>query len=181
LTCDFWAKNAKNKCSGKNKGKSNGNKSVTSPFGLRSGLRQSGSPRRGWLDAGLKAPLYFRSNGKGNARRQQQIPHSTSLRAGSSGMTTRKARATAVALCGLAKGGERSGFLHGAAHNGVSSFERNDGRSVCAGENGQRQRQPQVLRLGVRRCANASLRMTEFVWVWVGRHGLGGQDHRVLG
>jgi hypothetical protein len=38
LTCDFWAKNAKNK----NRQRQKAVKSVASPFGLRSGLRQSG-------------------------------------------------------------------------------------------------------------------------------------------
>jgi hypothetical protein len=41
LTCDFWAENAE-------KYKDKGNRSVASPFGLRSGLRQSGGPK-GWL------------------------------------------------------------------------------------------------------------------------------------
>jgi hypothetical protein len=44
LTCDFWAENARRKI----KTKAKAIKSVASPFGLRSGLRQ---------DAGLKAPL----------------------------------------------------------------------------------------------------------------------------
>jgi hypothetical protein len=70
LTCDFWAKNAKNKMqtvktkakttaktTAKNNDKSKGNKSVASPFGLRSSLRQSGGQLRCWLDAGLKRVL----------------------------------------------------------------------------------------------------------------------------
>jgi hypothetical protein len=39
LTSGFWAENSERKSNDKNKG----NKSVASPFGLCSGLRQSGS------------------------------------------------------------------------------------------------------------------------------------------
>jgi hypothetical protein len=46
LTCDFWAENAKEKI----RAKAKAIKSVASPFGLRSGLRQSGDAfRRGFL------------------------------------------------------------------------------------------------------------------------------------
>jgi hypothetical protein len=77
LTCDFWAKNAKEKCKNKNKG----NKSVASPFGLRSCLRQSGRPLCGWLDAGLKERAKAEALAYLDAKRpqlqrqkQQQIP-----------------------------------------------------------------------------------------------------------
>jgi hypothetical protein len=63
LTCDFWAENAKKKCNGKcnrkSKGKNNGNKSVASPFGLRSGLRQSGGRFAAGFRRGAEAPLYL--------------------------------------------------------------------------------------------------------------------------
>jgi hypothetical protein len=45
LTCDFWAENAKEKI----KAKAKAMKSVTSPCGLRSSLRQSGSAFRAGL------------------------------------------------------------------------------------------------------------------------------------
>ena len=48
LTCDFWAENAEKKCNGK----SDSNKSVAPPCGLRSG--QSGSRFAAVLDARLK-------------------------------------------------------------------------------------------------------------------------------
>src|SRR5258707_6913144 len=42
--------------------------SVASPCGLRSGLRQSGRPLRGWLERRAEARLYLRGNGKSNLR-----------------------------------------------------------------------------------------------------------------
>src|ERR1700730_1660546 len=49
------------------KQKNKGNKSVASPFGLRSGLRQSARPLSGWPDAGLKAPIYLETSAKASA------------------------------------------------------------------------------------------------------------------
>jgi hypothetical protein len=40
--------------------------SVASPCGLRSGLRQSGRPLRGWLGRRAEARLYPNGNGNGN-------------------------------------------------------------------------------------------------------------------
>jgi hypothetical protein len=61
LTCDFWAENAERKI----KAKATAIKSVASPFGLRSSLRQSGRPLRGWARRGAEAPLYPKDKSKG--------------------------------------------------------------------------------------------------------------------
>jgi hypothetical protein len=42
--------------------------SVASPFGLRSCLRQSGRPLRGWARRWAEAQLYLRNNSKSNLR-----------------------------------------------------------------------------------------------------------------
>jgi hypothetical protein len=79
---------------------------------LRSGLRQSGWPLRGRLDARLKAPLYLRSNGKDTRRSGDRcgagLDGGLTFRSDAngkgkdnsrspSGMTTRKATAKAGA------------------------------------------------------------------------------------
>jgi hypothetical protein len=42
--------------------------SVASPFGLHSGLRQSGRPLRGWAGRWAEAQRYLKSKGKGKMR-----------------------------------------------------------------------------------------------------------------
>jgi hypothetical protein len=67
----FGGKNAINNFGGlgEGKNKSEGNRLVASPFGLCSGLRQSGGRCAAGLRRGAEAPLYLRSksNGKDNA------------------------------------------------------------------------------------------------------------------
>ena len=53
MTCDFWAENAEKNTTATAKAI----KSIASPFGLRSSLRQSGGRFAAGLDAGLKRVL----------------------------------------------------------------------------------------------------------------------------
>src|SRR5258706_2139439 len=89
LTCDFSAKNAKNKCNGKN----TGNRSVASPFGLRSGPSAERWPLRGWLDAGLKP----RSISMAKAEGLRKATASSKAKATARAKAKAKARAKAKA------------------------------------------------------------------------------------
>jgi hypothetical protein len=87
LTCDFWAENADKKI----KAKAKAIKSVALPFGLHSGLRQSGGRFAAALDAGLKAPLYLKSKSKDNSNSSSNGKDNSRS---PSGTTTSKTTAT---------------------------------------------------------------------------------------